>query len=1325
MAMGRRMRLALLLALPFLIAPAAADEDARRLRVVTTNHFPPLIFSDEAGNLKGMLVERWAMWEKRTGIPVELQALDWAEAVERMRKGEADVIDAITVTPERQDRYTFSKPYMTLDVTLFHDPDLTGIVDASTARGFVVGVREADACADHLRAAGHHDLRTFTNYAEMMKAAAAHEIRVFCGHRTLVNYYLARAGIAERFISTRALYSPTGHWAVRRDDEATFTLVDQGFEQITVAEHQALLDAWLGMPVPSVQASFVIRHLYTLGASLGGLLLLLLAWIWSTRRAVTRRTAELRSANAKLNERVKEQDCLYAVFTRTEDMTGPLPQLFEELVRLLPQAWLHPEDAIAVIEWEGHTYATGPLEAAYACMSTDICPQGECLGRLSVGYRSPQPAQDEGPFLAEERKLLDAVAERIAGAILRRDAERELAEYREQLERRVVERTNELASLTDRLRGTNAELQAILDSASAGIILVRDARIARCNRSLERLTGCASGELDGTPLGDLFADADAWNGLLAELDQKLPGGETVTRELPAKRWDGKTFWVRLSSRALPDDKASGAFVALMDDITAERAAMAEMQCARELAEEAVRAKADFLANMSHEIRTPLNAIVGLTHLALKAEPGPPIRSYLEKTQASSQHLLALINDILDFSRLEAQKVAIEQVPFSLETLLDDVANLVGEKAASRGLEFLIDIGPEVPDALVGDPLRVGQVLINLVNNAIKFTERGFVSVHVRASETSSDQLTLHFSVRDSGIGLTEAQRTRLFTSFQQADTSITRKYGGSGLGLAISKQLVGLMHGDVGVDSVPGEGSTFWFTVHLGIGQQDPARLQITPDLRGLRTLLVDDSHEAREVIGLMLRSLGIKTTIAASGAEALEVLAAEQAAGRRFDFMLLDSKMPEMDGLEVAEAIQSMPGCKSALLLMASSTHDDEALRNRAQRAGVFELLTKPLTASALFDAVMRHCGHAKVPARRTRSTPATLLATAPQLHGVRALLVEDNALNQEVASGFLRALGLEVDVADDGARAIEMVKARDYDVVLMDMQMPVMDGLSACRAMRKLPALADLPILAMTANATTSDRAQCLDAGMNDHIAKPVDPKVLLDKLLYWVARDRAVEPGAPAQASSSPDAPAAAPPCEGPLRGLLENVPGLDVERGLALALDQEDFYLKLLGLFIEGQADTAQALARAIDASEWKEAQHLTHTLKGVTAQLGATTLTDLATELEQELRGERDRERIQPLLAQIEDELPHLLATLSTRLAKPHDAVCGPPQDHAEWIAMRDELIALLRRDDLDSRKLFEDKRDAFRAALGAHFEAVAAAIERFDFTAALDAIQRA
>ena len=524
---------------------------------------------------------------------------------------------------------------------------------------------------------------------------------------------------------------------------------------------------------------------------------------------------------------------------------------------------------------------------------------------------------------------------------------------------------------------------------------------------------------------------------------------------------------------------------------------AELKQARDAAEAASRAKSEFLANMSHEIRTPMNAIIGMTHLALQTGPEPRQRGYLGKIDTAAKSLLGIISDILDLSKIEAGKLDIENTAFELDSVLNDVATLIGIRAHEKGLEFLLDTDPNLPSSLVGDPVRIGQVLTNLCSNAVKFTDRGQITLSASLQEMQDRRVVLLFSVRDTGIGLTSEQQALLFQPFTQADASTTRRYGGTGLGLSISRRLVELMGGRISVQSEPGKGSRFNVTVVCGLEtRSSPRQPRKVAGLSGKRVLVVDDSENYCALARTRLEELSLRASVAASGPAGIEALVEAERAGNPFVLVMLDWKMPGMDGFEAAERIRNDPRLTTKPWMLLVTAIRDPEFEKLAYESGFDGVLNKPLTRIALLEAVQQLADAA--PEAEAKREAA---AAAQALRGRRILLVEDDEINREVAIGILEPTGAEITVAMNGAQALEMIRPGRFDAVLMDMQMPVMDGMEATRRLRGDPALRDLPIIAMTANVMAGDRERLLEAGMNDFIGKPIRVSALYATLAKWV--------------------------------------------------------------------------------------------------------------------------------------------------------------------------------------------------------------------------------
>ena len=844
---------------------------------------------------------------------------------------------------------------------------------------------------------------------------------------------------------------------------------------------------------------------------------------------------------------------------------------------------------------------------------------------------------------------LEVMVDRIAVGDLDARCAIEAGDELGRLAMRVNAMADRLRESDRRLRESEATYRGIFENSLEGIFrLDRSGGLHDANPALARLMGYATpaelmAVVNGNgrePARPLFTPAQ----IAAQFAALAQNGEIAGMELELTRADGSAIWVQLNARPQAgtpaNDGEPAGFDGLITDITARRQALEDLRSHRDYLEEAVRertaelgeamkraevanqAKSEFLANMSHEIRTPMNVILGMSRLALQGELNPQQYNYVQKVHRSAESLLGIINDILDFSKIEAGKLDMEVVPFSLGNVMDDLANLVGMNAAEKDLELVFDLPPDLPDALVGDPSRLSQVLINLGNNAVKFTERGEVVVAVEVLARDATSVRLRFEVRDTGIGITPEQRQRLFKPFSQADSSTSRRFGGTGLGLAISHHLVRMMDGELGVDSAPGRGSRFHFSARFGIGQErtvEDAAVSVG-GLRGARVLVVDDNDAAREVLVQMADSLGLRASAADSGHEAIQAVTAADARGEPFELLLLDWKMPGMNGLDCARQLIRLPLAHPppTVLMLTAFSRDEMARGLAAEGLTVAATLTKPVTPSTLLDASLQAIGRPRQHAMRGALREEALQSNSAVLAGARVLLVEDNPFNQELARDLLGRAQIVVQVASNGREAIDMLARGRFDAVLMDCQMPVMDGYAATRELRDHPEWRDLPVIAMTANAMVGDREKVLAAGMNDHIAKPINVTEMFATLARWVRPD---------VASAS------------------RSFPGIESATALSGMMGDERLYRRLLGMFRDREAGFAARFGAACAARDMLTATRLAHDLKSECSTLGAMALREAAEALEEACASGAPSEEIDALLAAVIGHLDPVIAGL--------------------------------------------------------------------------------
>jgi two-component system sensor histidine kinase/response regulator len=879
----------------------------------------------------------------------------------------------------------------------------------------------------------------------------------------------------------------------------------------------------------------------------------------------------------------------------------------------------------------------------------------------------------------------------------------------------IVRDLTERKKAEEALAASERKTRRILETSKEGFWLIdNDTATVEVNPSMCAILGRSREEIIGRRIFD-FTDAENTRIFKENVARRLRG-EADTYEIALTRPDGTQVPCQVSATPLVDDRGGkvGAF-AMFTDITDRKRLEKELVAAKEAAEEATKAKSDFLANMSHEIRTPMNAVIGLSHLALKTELTARQRDYVAKIHNAGTSLLAIINDILDFSKIEAGKLDIESTDFRLDDVIASVSTVTVQKANEKGIEFLVAVSEDIPHGLVGDPLRLGQIVTNLVNNAIKFTERGEIRLKVELLERTGEKVNLKFAVRDTGMGMTREQASKLFRPFTQADTSTTRKHGGTGLGLTICRRLVDMMGGSIWIESEPGAGSTFFFTVWLGVGSEARGVRIVPAALQSLNALVVDDNAAAREILVDALRSVSRSVDAVASGAEAIAAVR-QRGTADPYDVVFMDWRMPGMDGIEAARQIRQDRRISRQPAVVMVTAFGLEEVREEADKLHMDGFLVKPVTRSMIVDSLVHIFARGD-----NTAVSAGPEAVTVSLDGARILLAEDNEINQQIAVELLEGAGAGVTVACNGRAAVEMLAAspEGYDLVLMDLQMPEMDGYQATAKIRSHERFADLPVIAMTAHATIEERQRCLAAGMNDHVSKPVDPAALLETVARYC---RAVVRGAPSSASV-PEA------AGGRTVSDLPEVGGLDTAGGLLRVAGNRKLYLKLLRQFADQQTDAAEQARRMLAAGDVDAAERLAHTLKGVAGNIGAVVVQNAAAELEKAIRERGDAESIERLRTRVGEALGPLAERLKTALsgASAHTHA-GHQQtaDPARIKAAAEEMLKYLFDFDSAAVECLETNRNLLRSLfVPEEFVNFEKNVESFAFGEAQEQLSRA
>ena len=1214
----------------------------------------PVEFIDPEGRFSGFSSGYVEAVADRLQVEMKpVQGLTWSQVIEETRAGNIDVLPAVNRTPDREAYLIFSKPYITLPIIIAVHKDLPYVNGLSDLAGYRVGVVHEYATEEILKT-GYPNLKLtpVATLKEGLQYIEDGQLDAFVDTLAVITNEITRSNLLNIKVSAPTEYKFELAFGVRQDWPELVGILNKVVDDISDKEKRLIKNTWMA-PLEvkyGIDLKRILMWAVPIGAFSVMVILFVVSWNRRLSNEISKRQEvenELRTSQQTLKIALEASNTGVWMFKpksgeSSPDYTEYISEQWFKQVGYEPDEFeagqdpfamlLHPDDKAATYEaLENHVKGeTKTYEKEFRFKAKD----GAWKWILSKGQITKRDRDGRGLKMTgvhldiTERKKMEEETNRLLAETRQRNTELSIIN-------RVGQELTEALDLQDIIELAGKTLGEALDAHSLYIALydrktdeIRFPYYKSGNRLIEQprmklgkgLTSLILNSAQPLVCGTLRQQEEKGAVIVAAECETYVGVPILAEK--------ETIGV-LSVQHLEPDRYTRDDVRLVSTIAANLGIaldnarlFSETQAAKEAAEDATKAKSEFLANMSHEIRTPMNAIIGMSHLALKTELTAKQHDYIKKVDISAKSLLGIINDILDFSKIEAGKMDMESVDFQLEDTLDNISTLVGIKTQEKGLELLFKTDSSVPTALVGDPLRLGQILVNLSNNAVKFTDAGEIIISTELVRHDKDQVTLKFSVRDTGIGMTPEQAARLFQPFMQADSSTTRKYGGTGLGLTISKRLVEMMGGEIWVESEQGQGSTFSFTANFGLGREK-ARKQYKPssELLGMKVLVIDDSATSRFIFKEMLESFSFQVSLAASAVEGIAELEAANE-DKPFELVIMDWKMPGMDGIEASRRIKDHEGLNKIPAIVLVTAYGREEVMQQTEGVDLEGFLLKPVNASMLFDTIAQAFGE-QVPDTSQIAQKRDQEAEALEdMRGADILLVEDNEINQQVAKEILEGAGLIVTLATNGQEAVDAVKGNDYDAVLMDVQMPVMDGYTATREIRNLKSeIRNIPIIAMTAHAMAGDEDKSLDAGMNGHVTKPIDPGQLFSTLQKWIKPGEKTARIGPSKADVGPTELDAVVPAD---EDLPETLSGFDLEDGLRRLQGNKKLYRKLLSSFAADYSVVANDMRQALDAEDFDRAHSLVHNLKGLAGNLSATKLQAAAVNLEKLVKGVENR-----------------------------------------------------------------------------------------------------
>ncbi len=1239
----------------------------KKIRFGLPEGFPPAVFQDEKGNARGAMADYADIIQKRSGIHLQIFFYPLPELFQKAVKREVDLLIAGNM-PERRKYFHLSRPLMTVPLAIINRTEehfLSGMDALKNKKTTVVGNTFI-----------HEQLRQ--DYPEILlmpvqtpleglRAVSSGKARAHIGYLAVAGYLIQKHKISNLKVAAPTAYPEIEIcFAVRKDWPELAGILNRILTSVKAEEHDAITAKWLRVRYDH-SFDWQALHRWMLTGSVFSLTILVLAFLWNRRMAkeiLERRQIEsaLQEQTLQLNERVKELNCLYSISSLMEEKNIPLPEMLQAIADRIPPACHFPEITCARIVLEEQEVRSADFQESICMLRRSIIVSGTPSGFLEVCHR--QEEETAGTFYEEEHHLIRAIAERLGRMTEHiRSEEKEERRLRYESGLSACSRTlltngprdsilrKALLHLQETAESRHVYLYQLSDDHREGLCAYRICSV--CDGKMKTaadwivLQDIFGEETDGfrkrMEAGEHYASPAGRFPLLQQESFEMRKMESilVLPVLVREKWHGFIGFHGRDRRrewAIEEIRILQTAADMLGTFLGRNLAEEELKKAKAEAEAANRAKSEFLAKMSHEIRTPMNAVMGLTHLALQTDLNARQYDYLAKIKSSSDALLGIINDILDFSKIEAGKMEMEHTEFNLDEVLDSLSDIVRLKAEEKGIEMIFSLAEDVPRYLIGDPLRLGQILLNLTSNALKFTEKGEISVRAEIEEAggqTSGQVRIRFFVRDTGMGISPEKLSGLFDPFTQADGSVTRRYGGTGLGLAICRRLSEMMGGEIRAESTLGKGSIFSFSAEFGRQSRiRKKRFHPPPELQGMRILIADDNSGAREILEKTLISFSFDVLSADSGEKALECIRKNMT--QPFRLVFLDWNMPHLDGLETAKMIKQGLGIYPVPKIILVTGYGEKIMEQTHQDI-LDAVLVKPMSRSVIFQTILEVMAE-KVsendPAVRKEKTGSS---AEKEFQGARVLLVEDNRINQQVAEELLQSFGARVRSAENGRKALQYIRESDYDLVFMDIQMPEMDGYEAAREIRRMESEKGwerkrLPVIAMTAHAMSGEREKCLECGMDDFISKPIDPRRIASVLALWLPPDIFLreQPGGKIKSFS-------------PVLNALQKK-GFNIAGGLQRVCGNEALYCRLLRDFYDDYQNSAAEIRLLLKREKYEEIRILAHTVKGVGGNIGAEKLYGAAAELEKGIREQR-KDEYPDLTEKLTDCLQQVLSSI--------------------------------------------------------------------------------